>query len=60
MDTIGETAESEEARMSDWELFNRNRLTIGEAMVLDTNRQRKLCALIQRRRQRALQAEGCH
>ena len=55
IDSIGETAESEEARREDWRQFNQGRLTMGEAMVLDTHRRRKLQALLQRRRQRALQ-----
>ena len=54
-DSIGETMESEKARKADWEQFNQGRLTISEAMVLDTNRHRKLRALLQRRRQRVLQ-----
>ena len=55
VDTIGETTESEEARKANWEQFNKNRLTMGEAMVVDTNHWRKLRALLQRRKQRALQ-----
>ena len=54
-DTIGETSESEEARRVNWRRFNKDRLTVSEAMVLDTNCRRKLRALLQKRRQRALQ-----
>ena len=50
IDSTGETTESEEARKADWEPFNRGRLTMGKAMVLDTNWRRKLRALLQRRR----------
>ena len=51
MDSMGETPESEEARRADWRRYKKDRLTPGEAMVLDTNRHRKLRTLIQRRRQ---------
>ena len=52
---IGQTEESQEARRRDWEKFREGRLTPGEATVLDTERRRKLRALIIRRKQRAMQ-----
>ena len=52
VDSIGETPESEEARRTDWRRYKKDRLTPGEAMVLDTTQHRKLRALIQRRRQK--------
>ena len=53
---IGQTQESRDARKRDWEKFREGRLTPGEATVLDTERRRKLRALIIRRRQRAMQS----
>ena len=52
---MGETPKSEEARRGDWRRYKKDRLTPGEAMVLDTNRHRKLRTLLQKRRQRAQQ-----
>ena len=52
VDLMGETPESEEARRADWRRYKKDRLTPGEAMVLDTTQRRKLRALIQRRRQK--------
>ena len=52
---MGQTEESREARRRDWEKFRAGRLTPGEATILDTERRRKLRALIIRRRQRAMQ-----
>ena len=54
--SIGEEAESTEARKADWEKYRQGWLTIQKAMVLDTNHHQKLCTLARRRRQRALQA----
>ena len=52
MDSMLEAPESEEARREDWRRYKKDHLTPGEAMVLDTNRHRKLRLLIQKRRQR--------
>ena len=52
VDSIGETPESEEAKRADWRRYKKDCLTPGKAMVLDTNRRRKLRTLIQRRRQK--------
>ena len=52
MDSMGEAPESEEARREDWRRYKKDRLTPGEAMVMDTNRCHKLRIVIQRRRQR--------
>ena len=52
---IGQTQESQEARRRDWEKFREGRLTPGEVTVLDTERRRKLRALMLKRRQRAMQ-----
>ena len=54
IDKYGETDASEEARKADWHKYRKGRLTVSEAMVLDTCRKQKLRALLQRRRQRAL------
>ena len=51
VDSMGETPESEEARRADWRRYKKDRLTLGEAMVMDTTCCHKLRALIQRRRQ---------
>ena len=51
---IGQTQESRDARRRDWEKFREGRLTLVEATVLDTERRRKLRALMIKRRQRAL------
>ena len=51
VDSVGETPESEEARRADWRRYKKDRLTPGEAMIMDTTHHRKLRALIQRRRQ---------
>ena len=59
VDSMGETPESEEARRADWRRYKKDRLTPGEAMVLDTNRRRKLRLLLQKRRQRAQQKFRC-
>ena len=56
---MGEEVESTEARKADWKKYKEGRLTVEEAMVLDTNRQQKLRTLARRRRQRALQAVRC-
>ena len=45
-----------EARKADWKKYREGRLTVEEAMVMDTNRRQKLRTLTRRRRQRALQA----
>ena len=58
-DLVGEEIESTEARKADWKKYKEGRLTIEEAMVLDTNRRQKLRTLARRRRQRALQAVRC-
>ena len=55
VDSIGEAPESEEARREDWRRYKKDHLTQGEAMVLDTNRHRKLRLLLQKRRQRVQQ-----
>ena len=52
VDSMGETPESEEARRADWRRYKKDRLTPGEAMVLETTWCHKLRALIQRRRQK--------
>ena len=52
VDLMGETPESEEARRADWRRYKKDRLTPGEALVLDTTRHHKLRSLIQRRRQK--------
>ena len=55
MDSIGEEAESTEARKTNWKKYKEGCLTIEEAVVLDTNRHRRLRTQARRRRQRALQ-----
>ena len=55
VDSMGEAPESEEARTEDWRRYKKDRLTAGEAMVLDTNRHQKLRLLLQKRRQRVQQ-----
>ena len=55
VDSMGEAPESEEARREDWMRYKKDRLTPGEAMVLDTNRHQKLRLLLQKRRQRVQQ-----
>ena len=52
VDSMGEALESEEARREDWRRYKKDHLTPGEAMVLDTNRHRKLRLLIQKTRQK--------
>ena len=52
VDSMEEAPESEEARREDWRKYKKDRLTPGEAMVLDTTWHCKLRALIQRRRQK--------
>ena len=42
VDSMGETPDSEEERRADWRKYKKDRLTPGEAMVLDTNRRWKL------------------
>ena len=59
VDSMGEAPESEEARREDWRRYKKDRLTPGEAMVLDTNRHHKLRLLIQKRRQRLHQNLRC-
>ena len=59
VDLMGETPESEEARRADWRRYKKDRLTPGEAMVLDTNRRSKLRTLLRKRRQRAQQKLRC-
>ena len=59
VDSMGEAPESEEARREDWRRYKKDRLTPGEAMVLDTNRHQKLRLLLQKRRQRVQQKLGC-
>ena len=51
VDSMGETPESEKARRADWRRYKKDRLTPGEAMIMDTTGHHKLRALIQRRRQ---------
>ena len=51
---IGETQESQAARRRDWAKYKEGRLTLVEATVLDTERRRKLRAMLIKRRQRAL------
>ena len=51
---IGQTPESQEVRRRDWDKYREGHLTPGEATVLDTERRRKLRALLIKRRQRAL------
>ena len=51
---IGETQESQEARRRDWAKYKESRLTLVEATVMDTERRRKLRAMLIKRRQRAL------
>ena len=53
---IGQTQESRDARRRDWEKFREGRLTPGKATVLDTERRRKLRAMLIRRRQRAMRS----
>ena len=55
-DLVGEEVKSTEAQKADWKKYKEGRLTVEEAMVLDTNRRQKLRTLARRRRQRALQA----
>ena len=50
VDSMEEAPESEEARREDWRRYKKDHLTPGEAMVLDTNRHRKLRLLLQKRR----------
>ena len=59
VDSMGETLESEEARRANWRRYKKDRLTPGEAMVLDTTRHCKLRSLLQKRRQRAQQKLRC-
>ena len=53
---VGQTEDSREARRRDWARFKEGRLTPAEATVLDTERRRKLRALMARRRQRAMRS----
>ena len=55
VDQLGEAPESEEARAKDWARYRKGRMTVAEAMVVDTNRRKKLRQLVKLRRERALQ-----
>ena len=54
MDKLGEAPETEEARAKDWARYRKGRLTVAEAVILDTNRRKKLRQLAKLRRERAL------
>ena len=54
VDKLGEAPGAEEARAKDWAHYRKGRLTVAEAMVLDTNRRKKLRQLAKLRRERAL------
>ena len=54
VDKLGEAPETEEARAKDWARYRKGRLTVAEAVVLDTNRRKKLRQLAKLRRERAL------
>ena len=54
VDKLGEAPETEEARAKDWARYRKGRLTVAEAVILDTNRRKKLRQLAKLRRERAL------
>ena len=54
VDKLGEAPEAEEARAKDWARYRKGRMTVAEAMVVDTNRRKKLHQLVKLRRERAL------
>ena len=56
IDKYGEPVASEEARKKDRATFNKDRLTVGEAMMADTRRKHKLRTLIAKRKRLALKA----
>ena len=55
VDKLGEAPKTEEARAKDWARYRKGRMTVAEAMVVDTNRRKKLRQLVKLRRERALQ-----
>ena len=54
VDKLGEAAETEEARAKDWARYRKGRLTVAEAVILDTNWRKKLQQLAKLRRECAL------
>ena len=56
IEKYSEPAASEEARKQDRATFNKDWLTVGEAMMADTRRKYKLRALIAKRKRLALKA----
>ena len=57
-DMLGIEPHSQEAKECDWEKFREGRLTVSEAMVLDTERRRKLWAQMRKKRRQALVRAG--
>ena len=54
VDKLGEDPKTEEARAKDWARYQKGRLTVAEAVILDTNRRKKLRQLAKLRRENAL------